>query len=242
MGKLLEICVDTVDGLDIAIANGADRIELCSALGLGGLTPSVGLMAYAAKKSVPIYAMIRPRDGNFCFNPCEKEVMLSEITAVHAAGLAGVVLGASCEDGSLDISLLQELCEYAQSLSLGTTLHRAFDLVPDTYSAIEQAVALKFERILTSGQQLKAIDGLELLEKINAKANGRIIIMPGSGVTSENARSIIQAANFNEIHASGREVIINQDQRSIDFGFAPPEIAQTSADKVRTLKQALMTL
>lgn len=239
MARLLEICVDTPDGLDTAIAAGADRIELCAALDLGGLTPSVGLMTYAAQKTVPVYAMIRPRAGGFCFSHTEKDVMLAEIDAVAQAGLAGVVLGASCVDGSLDVALLQELCNHAQKLGLGTTLHRAFDLVPDASVALEQAINLKFERILTSGLQLKAIDGVEQLAELNIQADGRITIMPGSGVTSDNAMQILQTVKTNEIHASGRANRDNTDQRSIDFGFAASTIGQTSADKVSALKQAI---
>lgn len=242
MTKLLEICVDTPDALDIAISAGADRIELCSALDLGGLTPSIGLMIYAAQKTIPVYAMIRPRTGSFCFNQADKAVMLSEIAAVAELGLTGVVLGASNSDGTLDMALLQELCAYAEKLGLGTTLHRAFDLVPDAFVALEQAIELKFERILTAGLQLKAIDGAEMLAALNRQAAGRIIIMPGSGITSDNAVQILETVKTDEIHASGRESVLNHDQRSVDFGFSSSMTGQTSADKISALKQAISGL
>ncbi len=129
----LEVCVDDAAGLDAAIAGGADRIELCSALTLGGLTPSAGLMAIAAGAAVPVYAMIRPRGGDFVFSSRELDQMRAEIDAVRSAGLAGVVLGASRPDGMLDGSMLQALAEHAKGL--GLSLHRAFDCVPDEHLA-----------------------------------------------------------------------------------------------------------
>ena len=145
---LLEICVDTAAGLDAAIKGGADRIELCSALEVGGLTPTPGLIAYARTSPIPVYAMVRPRPGDFVFDVSDAATMLDDIRAVADAGLAGVVLGASLPDGQLDCATLQTLCAAAQGL--GTTLHRAFDLVPDFDAALEMAVNLRFERVLTS--------------------------------------------------------------------------------------------
>jgi copper homeostasis protein len=149
MTALLEICVADAASLEAAIEGGADRIELCSALELGGLTPSPGLMRLAAQAPIPVYAMIRPRAGDFVFSAREGEIMLADIEAVGGAGLAGVVLGASLPDGRLDEALLSRLHGHARGL--GTTLHRAFDLVPDRPAALEAAIALGFERILTSG-------------------------------------------------------------------------------------------
>ncbi len=146
---LLEVCVGDPESLIAAIEGGADRIELCSALELGGLTPTPGLMALAARAPVPVYAMVRPRGGDFVFSSSEREAMRADIAGVRAAGLAGVVLGAS-PDGTLDGETLADLVQ--ASAGLGTTLHRAFDLVPDIGDAVETAVALGFERILTSGR------------------------------------------------------------------------------------------
>lgn len=237
MKKILEICVDNPEGLAAAIKGGADRIELCSSLDSGGLTPTAGLVAQAALAPVPVYAMIRPRAGNFCFSALETEAMLQEIDAMHKAGLAGVVLGASTQDKRLDIALLQRLT--ARADGMGLTLHRAFDLVPDPFEALEQAVDLGFERILTSGQQLRAIDGIDLLQQLVQRAAGRISIMPGSGVNDENAQTILQVTGVHEIHSSGRASRPNPDVRSVELGFASPVSSQTSAVNIRQIKDIL---
>lgn len=239
MKKMLEICVDDPEGLAAALEGGADRIELCSSLDSGGLTPTAGLIAQAALAPVPVYAMIRPRAGNFCFSALETEAMLQEIDAMRKAGLVGVVLGASTQDNRLDIALLQRLTARAEGM--GLTLHRAFDLVPEPFEALEQAIDLGFERILTSGQQLKAIDGVDLLQQLVQRAAGRISIMPGSGVNVENARKILQVTGVHEIHSSGRISQPNPDVRSVELGFASPVFSQTSASNIRQVKDIVET-
>ncbi|MGL6211569.1 MAG: copper homeostasis protein CutC, partial [Paracoccaceae bacterium] len=126
---ILEVCVDTVAGLEAAVAGGADRIELCTGLALGGLTPSAGLMRHAAGCGVPVMAMIRPRAGDCVWSEAELLAMEADIAAAQAAGLAGAVLGASMPDGCLDRVALARLVQAAQGMDL--TLHRCFDLVPD---------------------------------------------------------------------------------------------------------------
>ena len=160
---LVEVCLDSAEGLAEAVAGGADRIELCAALAVGGLTPSAGLMQAAARCPVPVLAMIRPRAGDFVFSPAEVAIMLADIAAARAAGLAGVVLGASLPGGRLDRAILARLTDAASGLDL--TLHRAFDLVPDIAPAIELAADLGFRRILTSGQAATAAEGRAGLER-----------------------------------------------------------------------------
>src|SRR5690606_8681384 len=200
----LEICVDTPASLAAAIAGGADRIELCSALSVGGLTPSAGLMALAAKAPLPVHAMIRPRAGDFVFSDPEIAAMEADIDAARNAGLPGVVLGATRPDGALDTQTLARLIARAQPLDL--TLHRAFDLAPDFPRAVDDAIALGFNRILTSGGAPRAIDGLENLKRIIAHAAGRIAIMPGSGITPETAASFL-ALGITDLHASASRPI-----------------------------------
>ncbi|WP_420963044.1 copper homeostasis protein CutC [Brucella sp. IR073] len=236
----LEVCVDSPEGLRAAISGGADRIELCSALDVGGLTPSPGLIALAAKAPIPVYAMIRPRAGSFCFSTAEEAAMFADIDAVRAAGLAGVVIGASLPDSSLDTGLLRRLIAHARGL--GTTLHRVFDLVPDPEKALQEAIELGFERILTSGQANTAIEGLSVLKNLRAQAEGRISIMPGSGVTSGNAVLIVRETGASEIHASCRQTAEVIDERSIAFGFSAREIKITSTALVRELRQKLDAL
>ncbi len=234
---LLEVCVDSAEGLYSAIEGGADRIELCSALELGGLTPSQALMELASDAPIPVYAMIRPRAGSFCFSAEDEVIMAADIGNARNAGLAGVVLGASLADGSLDVTLLERLI--AEAKGLGTTLHRAFDLVPDAESALEQAIALGFERILTSGLSLTAEEGLDNLRHLAGKAGKRISIMPGSGVSAGNVGRIIEATGATEVHASCRVAVEEKDSRAIVFGFAGERSFRTSAQRVSELKAAI---
>lgn len=235
---LLEIAVDSVTGLDNAIRGGAQRIELCAALDIGGLTPTIGLMAVAAEAPVPVYAMIRPRAGGFVFDAREEEVMLADIQAVQAIGLAGVVLGASLTDGSLDAALLARLISVTEGL--GCTLHRAFDLVPDMDMALEQAVELGFDRILSSGGQPKAMDGADVLKRMVEQAGDRLIVMPGSGIRAGNVREILACTGAREVHASGREhLAVSPDAKSLAFGFQTAKAMETDEIAVRKLRDAL---
>ncbi len=233
---LLEVCVDSAEGLYSAIEGGADRIELCSALELGGLTPSQALMELASTVPIPVYAMIRPRAGSFCFSAEDEVIMAADIGNARNAGLAGVVLGASLADGSLDVTLLERLI--AEAKGLGTTLHRAFDLVPDAETALEQAIALGFERILTSGLPDRG-RGTGQSAAFGGKAGKRISIMPGSGVSAGNVGRIIEATGATEVHASCRVAVEEKDSRAIAFGFAGERSFRTSAQRMSELKAAI---
>jgi len=234
---LLEICIDDADGLAAAIEGGADRIELCSALQLGGLTPSPGLIAIAAQSSIPVYAMIRPRAGDFVYGASDLDQMLRDIDAVRAAGLAGVVFGANRLDGSLDAHALARLSRH--SLGLGTTLHRAFDLVPDIDEAVRIAVDIGFERILTSGRAPTALEGLDDLEKIFAAADGKITIMPGSGLTAENVNNLRSRLPINEIHASCSTAAPVRDENIVRLGFGDGMPRKTDKNRVAALIDAI---
>ena len=231
----LEVCVDTAEGLAQAVAGGADRIELCAALAVGGLTPSAGLMALAAGCGVPVVAMIRPRAGDFVWSEVEVGMMEAEIAAVRAAGLAGVVLGASLPDGRLDVPVLRRLVSAAEGLEL--VLHRAIDLTPDMGAALEEAVALGFHRILTSGGETTAEAGAARIASLVAQAAGRVTVMPGSGVTPGNA-AMLKGLGITEIHASC-SASTPALGRVVEMGFAPRVQRQTDAGAVRALRQAL---
>jgi copper homeostasis protein len=237
---LLEVCVDSPQGLAAAIAGGAGRIELCSALELGGLTPVAGLIKAAAAAPIPVYAMIRPHAGAFVFDEADEEAMMADIDAVRAFGLAGVVIGANRLDGSLDVPLISRL--KARAEGLGSTLHRAFDLVPDADAAVEQAIELGCERILTSGCVPKAIDGLETLGRLSRKAAGRISIMPGSGVRPGNVAHILRATGASEVHASCSSRVGSIDPRAVAFGFEAAMTNRTDADIVRQMREAIDAL
>jgi copper homeostasis protein len=235
---LLEIAVDSVTGLDNALKGGAQRIELCAALDIGGLTPTWGLMALAAKAPVPVYAMIRPRAGSFVFDEVEEAVMTADIMAAREVGLAGVVIGASNTDGTLDAPMLSRLIGHAKGL--GVTLHRAFDLVPDRDAALEQAVQLGFERILTSGGTPKAMDGLDAIRRTVEKAGDRLIVMPGSGIRAGNVLEILAKTGAKEVHASGREPSSEKpDDKCLSFGFQAADALETDEAAVRKMRDVL---
>ncbi|TDK38921.1 copper homeostasis protein CutC [Rhizobium deserti] len=237
MSVRLEVCVDSPEGLAAAIAGGADRIELCAALDLGGLTPPAGLMALAAKAPIPVYAMIRPRAGNFVYDGDNEAAMLADVDAARTAGLAGVVIGASCADGTLDLPLLTRLSERAKDM--GVTLHRAFDLVPDPIQALEQAIELGVERVLTSGLQVKALDGLGTLKVLADLAADRLSIMPGSGINIFNVERIVSETGVHEVHSSCRVPLEAVDQKAVNFGFQPSASYQTNSVTVLQMRNLL---
>ena len=219
---------------------GADRIELCSALALGGLTPSAGLMAIAAEAQkqtrLPVRAMIRPREGHFHFDVADCDMMLRDIDAVRAAGLDGVVIGASNAAGSLDTALLERLVAHAAGMAV--TLHRVVDLLPDPVEAVDVAIALGLSTILTSGGAIKAADGVDNIAAMQQRAGGRIEIMAGSGVHAGNAPTIIAATGIHAIHASCSRPISDISTRLLDLGFDNANRRITDHATVVALRQA----
>lgn len=234
---LLEVCVDDAAGLAAAIAGGADRVELCSVLELGGLTPMPGLMALAASAPVPVRAMIRPRGGDFVFEKGDLAAMLADIAAARAAGLTGVVLGASLPDGRLDIPMLEHLVAAAGGLE--KTLHRAVDLVPDLEEAVDQAVALGFDTILTSGRAVSALQGLADLGAMHRHAAGRLTIMAGAGISAATAPQILRHVPLGAVHGSCSEPVAPASASAQALGFVSPDRRRTSPEKVAALKAAL---
>jgi copper homeostasis protein len=231
---ILEVCVADPQSLAAAIAGGADRIELCSALELGGLTPLPGLMSQAAQSGTPTYALVRPRSGDFVFDDRDTDAMLRDIDAIRAAGLAGVVIGANRPNGELDLPLLERLVAHAYGL--GTTLHRAIDLVPDFAEAAEAAVSLGVERILTSGGAPTALDGRDTIALMHETARGRIAVMAGSGLTPDNVAQLRDIAD--EIHSSCASPLASSPA-AVRLGFAADTRRVTDAAVVRAMNAAL---
>lgn len=182
---------------------GAARVELCSDLAAGGTTPAAGLIEVVRKHvGLAVHVMIRPRSGDFTYSDLEFEVMKDEIAAAKERGADGVVFGILRPDNSLDPERTRVLTELARPLAV--TFHRAIDIVPDPLRAISDLVALGVDRILTSGKAGTAIEGLPLLKRAIEVAAGRVIVMPGAGITSTNVRRILNETGAREIHvASG---------------------------------------
>lgn len=235
---VLEVCVDDPAGLAVAIEGGADRIELCSALTVGGLTPSHGFMVHAARSPIPVHALIRPRTGDFAFTTDDVRVMVDDVRAARSAGLAGVVIGALQTDGQLDVAALEALIAAAEGMDL--TLDRAFDLADDQEESLETAVRLGFSRILTSGGEKTAIEGLPRLERLAKQAAGRISIMPGAGVRPETIEALLALPGVFEIHASCSAPITAADPRLSAFGFSQPGERRTTVEAVRAMTERMV--
>jgi len=231
----LEICVDTYAGACNAIDGGASRIELCSSLSEGGLTPSLGLMRKTADLDVPCFAMIRPRSGLFAFSDADVAIMLSDIAAAREAGLAGVVLGVQAADGTLNVPVLARLVQAAGPL--GRTLHRVIDVVPDPLVALDQVIELGFDRILTSGAEPLAPDGVPLIRQMVDRAAGRISIMPGCGLTDQNVANVVRMTGVHEVHAACAQKVPG-DPAFSDFDPVSGRF-ETSVTEVRAMVEAL---
>lgn len=240
MPVLLEVCVDSPVGLNAAIAGGADRIELCSSLAVGGLTPSPGFMALAAKSGRPARAMIRPRVGDYVYSEAEIDVMRGDIDAARAAGLAGVVIGASLHNWHLDEKTITRLAEHAKGLEL--TLNRTVDMSPDPLAAVDMVAALGFRSILTSGGSLKAPDGIQTIAAMVARAGTRVEILAGSGLNPGNVRMMVEKTHVREVHGSFAAPWPDIDEKLVRFGYIAPDARETSEAAVRQAKAALAAL
>lgn len=240
MPVLLEVCVDSPVGLNAAIAGGADRIELCSSLAVGGLTPSPGFMALAAKSGRPARAMIRPRVGDYVYSEAEIDVMRGDIDAARAAGLAGVVIGASLPNWHLDEKTITRLAEHAKGLEL--TLNRTVDMSPDPLAAVDMVAALGFRSILTSGGSLKAPDGIQTIAAMVARAGTRVEILAGSGLNPGNVRMMVEKTHVREVHGSFAAPWPGIDEKLVRFGYIAPDARETSEAAVRQAKAALAAL
>jgi copper homeostasis protein len=198
---LLEVCVDSLAGLARAEAGGAARIELCSRLDLGGLSPSDAELEAAVRATrLPLHVMVRPRAGDFVYDEREIAEMRREIERAKRARVAAVVLGVTRTDGSIDVERTGELTRLARPLSV--TFHRAFDAVPDPLAALELLVELGIDRVLTSAGAPNAHAGRFELRKLVENARGRIVVLAGGGVRAENFRDILRDAGVDELHSS----------------------------------------
>jgi len=202
----LEVIGFTIESCMIAQAAGAHRIELCDNPFEGGTTASYGFIKTARENlSIELYPIIRPRGGDFLYSEIEFEVMKADIENCKNLGCDGVVIGILNADGTVDKKRCKQLVEIAHPMKV--TFHRAFDRTNEPFKAMEDIISIGCERILTSGQKNLATDGEELLNKLVKQANKRIIIMPGSGVKSDNIETLVKNTNATEFHTSARTFI-----------------------------------
>jgi copper homeostasis protein len=196
-----EIVVYNIESALRAQEGGADRIELCDNPGEGGTTPSYGVIeAVRQNVSMDVFVMIRPRGGDFHYSNYEFHTMKRDIAQCQKISVDGVVLGILNPDGTLDKKRCKELIDKARPLKV--TCHRAFDMTRDPFEALEDCIEVGFDRILTAGQQAQALKGAALIGELIQKANGRIAIMPGSGVNENTVSEIVSVSGAKEIHFS----------------------------------------
>lgn len=202
---LFEVCANSVESCLAAQAGGADRVELCAGIPEGGTTPSYGDIATAREllTHTRLHVIIRPRGGDFLYTPLEQRIMLKDIENARRLGADGVVFGCLTSEGDIDIALMKQLLEAAQGMSV--TFHRAFDVCRQPKQALEPLIQLGCHRILTSGAQPTAEQGIPLLKELQAQADGRIILLAGCGVNENNIARIASETGIREFHFSARE-------------------------------------
>jgi copper homeostasis protein len=208
----LEIAVQDPDGVMAAVRGGADRIELCTALALGGLTPSAALIAVAVAAATPVHVLVRPRPGGFEYSASEELVILDDVRRALDAGARGVVVGA-VRDGRVDATLVARVREAAGAAEV--TFHRAFDTLADRNQAVDQLAALGVDRVLTSGGASRAIDALDDLTLLVARADGRVQVMAGAGI-DDTTVGAVAATGVAAIHASAKRAV--DEAHQIDLG------------------------
>jgi len=206
MKRLLEVCIDTIESGITAVSAGADRVELCDNLVEGGTTPSLGAIKIARKSlEVPVNVIIRPRGGDFLYSAHDYQIMEKDIHIAREEGINGVVIGILLPNGHVDIERTARLVEMARPMDV--TFHRAFDMTPDPFIALEEVILTGSDRLLTSAHDNFVYNNAKLIRELMEKAAGRIIIMPGGGINENNIADIINKTNALEYHLTGREII-----------------------------------
>jgi copper homeostasis protein len=245
---LLEICTDSLKSTLIAEKAGADRIELCADLCVGGTTPSAGLISQVKKHlSIPIAVMIRPRSGDFCYNQKELDTMKADILFAKSQGAEGVVFGVLNPGGQINTHAMKILIEDARPMEV--VCHRAFDMTRDPMTSLNTLIELGVDRLLTSGFSNKVTENIELVKSLVDEAGDRLTIMPGSGINADNIISLAQSTGIAEVHLSGKEAIdspMTYRKHDISMGAASGDdeymLEQASFEKIAEISKLLKSL
>ena len=255
MAYTLEVCVDSVASALAAKRGGADRLELCADLIIGGTTPSLALVRQVkAETGLPVRALLRPRFGDFCYDRWELAQMAASAAELVAAGADGIVTGALTPDGTLDVEALRPIYAAAREAAekagrpVAFTLHRAFDVSRDPFAALDAACDLGLTTILTSGQAASAPQGAPLLRQLVERAAGRIEILVGAGVSPANLPTLATETGAHAFHLSGKQVLDSRmtfRREGVPMGlpgFSEFELWQTSEETIRKARAALDAL
>jgi len=242
---VFEACVDSIESALAAARGGAHRIELCANLIEGGTTPSAGTLAVCrARLDIAIFVLVRPRGGDFLYSAAELAVMLEDIRRSKQAGAQGIVTGVLSAGGEIDDDRTRELIAAARPLQV--TFHRAFDVCRDASRALETLVALGVERVLTSGQAATAPEGADRIARLVQQAAGRIGILPGGGVTADNAPALVRATGVTEVHLTGavpHQSAMTFRAPAVTLGNAAPrseyEWSVTDAEQIQRVVKGL---
>lgn len=241
---LLECATDSVESALAAAAGGADRLELCANLIIGGTTPTMALFDEVRSLSqIPLYILIRPRFGDFLYTDYEANVICREIEMFQKAGAEGVVIGSLKKDGSLNMEHMKRFMDCAKDMSV--TLHRAFDMSADPFRTLEQAKELGVKTILTSGQAPSSLEGIDLYQQLIDKANGEITILAGGGISASTIQKLLEQTSLTAFHMSGKKVIESaMEYRNPRIAMGLPGISEyniwlTDEENVRAARAVL---
>ncbi len=245
---ILEVCTASLEDCLIAQAGGADRVELNTALALGGLTPSLGLLREARQElHIPIIVMIRPRPAGFCYNASEFTLMQHEVEIALAEGAEGIAFGILHDDGQIDRLRCAEIARQADGKEI--VFHRAFDVTPEPLLALEQLIELGVTRVLTSGQESSAFNGAANIARYIEQSAGRIEILPAGGITPLTLAAILARTGCNQVHASLTMTKYDSSTRArpqIRFASATSSVEEhyqvTNIEAVRALRAYLQNM
>ncbi|GMA15277.1 copper homeostasis protein CutC (plasmid) [Deinococcus metallilatus] len=247
MTPLIEVCVEGVDAVVTAQQNGADRVELCAGLALGGLTPGPGVVERALEVArIPVHVLVRPREGDFLYSDEEFTTLLRDVEWLRECSVHGVVIGCLTQAGEVDRERTRQLVQAARPMSV--TFHRAFDQARDPLEALEVLVECGVDRVLTSGQRGSAVEGAATLRQLVSAAGNRITILGCGGLRPHNIRQVLEGVPLAEVHFSALQAVpspMTFGQTQVHFNKAAPDTEdlkrETSAEQVRRMVELIRT-